>query len=80
VGTERRGCGEDSILFDHMGTACRDSKYHRHCQDGSRGVISNGYWPDGRVMGAPARSPFLPAERRLVWSLRSGPVVSGTVA
>ena len=48
MGTERRGRGEDSILFDHEGTVCRDSKYHRHCQGRWRGVISKGYWPDGR--------------------------------
>jgi integrase len=48
VGTKRRGRGEDTIIFDHEGSGCRDSRYHRHCSGRWRGVISKGYWPDGR--------------------------------
>jgi len=48
VGTKRRGRGEDTIIFDHEGSDCRDSRYHRHCSGRWRGVISKGYWPDGR--------------------------------
>jgi hypothetical protein len=51
VGTKRRGRGEDSIIFDHEGTPCRDSRYHRHCSGRWRGIISKGYWPDGRLAG-----------------------------
>jgi len=46
VGTKRRGRGEDTIIFDHERSDCRDGRYHRHCS-GRRGLISKGYWPDG---------------------------------
>ncbi len=48
MGTKRRGRGEDSIIFDHEGHPCRDSKYHRHCSGRWRGIISKGFGPDGR--------------------------------
>lgn len=48
MGATRRGRGEDTIIFDHEGGGCRDSRYHRHCSGRWRGVISKGYWPDGR--------------------------------
>jgi integrase len=50
MGTTRRGRGEDSIIFDHEGAACRDPerKYHRHCSGRWRGIISKGFGPDGR--------------------------------
>ncbi len=46
--TERRGRGEDSIIFDHEGAECRDSKYHRHCPGRWRGVVSLGIGADGK--------------------------------
>ena len=48
MGTKRRGRGEDSIIFDHEGAQCRDSKYHRHCSGRWRGIISKGFGPDGK--------------------------------
>jgi len=35
----RRGCGEDSIYFDHS-RECRDPETHRHCPGRWRGVVS----------------------------------------
>jgi len=46
--TKRRGRGEDSIIFDHEGAECRDSKYHRHCPGRWRGVVSLGIGADGK--------------------------------
>src|SRR5260370_1906605 len=40
--------GRGSIIFDHEGAPCTDSRYHRHCRGGWRGVISKGLGPDGR--------------------------------
>jgi hypothetical protein len=43
----RRGCGEDSIYFDHSGE-CRDPETHRHCPGRWRGVVSLKPGPDGQ--------------------------------
>ncbi len=40
--------GRGSIIFDHEGAPCTDSRYHRHCQGRWRGVLSKGFGPDGR--------------------------------
>ena len=40
--------GRDSIICDHEGAPCTDSKYHRHCRGRWRGVLSKGFGPDGR--------------------------------
>ena len=40
--------GRGSIIFDHEGAPCSDSKYHRHCRGRWRGVLSKGFGPDGR--------------------------------
>ena len=40
--------GRGSIIFDHEGAPCADSKYHRHCRGRWRGVLSKGFGPDGR--------------------------------
>jgi hypothetical protein len=40
--------GRDSIICDHEGAPCSDSKYHRHCRGRWRGVLSKGFGPDGR--------------------------------
>jgi integrase len=40
--------GRGSIIFDHEGAPCTDSKYHRHCRGRWRGVLSRGFGPDGR--------------------------------
>ena len=33
---------QDTVLFDHEGAECRDSRYHRHCSGRWRGVIDLG--------------------------------------
>jgi hypothetical protein len=43
----RRGCGEDSIYFDHS-RECRDPETHRHCPGRWRGVVSLKPGPDGQ--------------------------------
>jgi integrase len=40
--------GRGSIIFDHEGAPCTDSRYHRHCRGRWRGVLSKGFGPDGR--------------------------------
>ena len=40
--------GRGSIIFDHEGAPCIDSRYHRHCRGRWRGVLSKGFGPDGR--------------------------------
>ena len=40
--------GRDSIIFDHEGAPCSDSKYHRDCRGRWCGVLSKGFGPDGR--------------------------------
>jgi len=40
--------GRGSIIFDHEGALCTDSRYHRHCRGRWRGVLSKGFGPDGR--------------------------------
>ena len=40
--------GRGSIIFDHEGAPCTDSRYHRHCGGRWRGVLSKGFGPDGR--------------------------------
>jgi integrase len=40
--------GRGSIIFDHEGAPCTDSKYHRHCRGRWRGVLSKGFGPDGK--------------------------------
>jgi Phage integrase, N-terminal SAM-like domain len=40
--------GRGSIIFDHEGAPCADSKYHRHCRGRWRGVFSKGFGADGR--------------------------------
>ena len=37
-----------SIIFDHEDAPCTDSKYRRHCPGRWRGVLSEGFGPDGR--------------------------------
>ena len=37
--------GRGSIIFDHEGAPCTDSKYHRHCRGRWRGVLSKGFGP-----------------------------------
>src|SRR5215471_3097164 len=45
----RKGCqSRGSIIFDHEGAPCTDSKYHGHCRGRWRGVLSKGFGPDGR--------------------------------
>jgi integrase len=39
---ERRGRGEDAVYYDHMGTPCRDEKFHRRCSGRWRGEINLG--------------------------------------
>ena len=39
--------GRGSIIFDHEGAPCADSRYHRHCRGRWRGVLSKGFDPDG---------------------------------
>jgi|SRR5215472_312743 len=39
---ERRGRGEDAVYYDHMGTPCRDARYHRTCKGRWRGEINLG--------------------------------------
>jgi len=39
---ERRGRGEDAVYYDHMGTPCKDARYHRTCKGRWRGEISLG--------------------------------------
>jgi len=45
---ERVPQGRGSIIFDHEGAPCTDSKYHGHCRGRWRGVLSKGFGPDGR--------------------------------
>ncbi len=45
---ERVPQGRGSIIFDHEGAPCTDSKYHRHCRGRWRGVLSKGFGPDGK--------------------------------
>jgi integrase len=40
--------GRGTIIFDHEGAPCTDSRYHRHCKGRWRGVLSRGFGPDGR--------------------------------
>jgi len=40
--------GRGSIIFDHEGAPCIDSRYHRQCRGRWRGVLSKGFGPDGR--------------------------------
>ena len=40
--------GRGSIIFDHEGAPCTESRYHRHCRGRWRGVLSKGFGPDGR--------------------------------
>src|SRR5260370_42582176 len=40
--------GRGSIIFDHEGAPCTDSRYHRHCRGRWHGVLSKGFGPDGR--------------------------------
>ena len=40
--------GRGSIIFDHEGAPCTDSKYHRHCRGRWRGVLSRGFGSDGK--------------------------------
>jgi len=40
--------GRGSIIFDHEGAPCTDSRYHRYCRGRWRGVLSKGFGPDGR--------------------------------
>ena len=40
--------GRGSVIFDHEGAPCTDSKYHRHCRGRWRGVLSKGFGPDGK--------------------------------
>jgi integrase len=40
--------GRGTIIFDHEGAPCTDSRYHRHCRGRWRGVLSRGFGPDGR--------------------------------
>jgi len=39
--------GRGSIIFDHEGAPCIDSRYHRPCGGRWRGVLSRGFGPDG---------------------------------
>ena len=39
---ERRGRSEDSVYCDHMGTVCRDARYHRSCSGRWRGEVNLG--------------------------------------
>jgi hypothetical protein len=47
---ERRGRGEDAVYYDHMGTVCKDSRYHRNCKGRWRGEISLGKNGAGKPM------------------------------
>jgi integrase len=40
--------GRGSIIFDHEGAPCIDSKFHRRCSGRWRGVLSRGFGPDGK--------------------------------
>src|SRR6476469_7617383 len=40
--------GRGSIIFDHEGAPCIDSRCHRYCRGRWRGVLSKGFGPDGR--------------------------------
>jgi hypothetical protein len=40
--------GRGSIIFDHEGAPCTDSRYHRYCRGRWRGVLSKGFGPDGK--------------------------------
>jgi hypothetical protein len=40
--------GRGSIIVDHEGAPCTDSRYHRYCRGRWRGVLGKGFGPDGR--------------------------------
>jgi hypothetical protein len=40
--------GRGTIIFDHEGALCIDSRFHRRCSGRWRGVISRGFGPDGK--------------------------------
>jgi hypothetical protein len=40
--------GRGSIIFDHEGALCTDSRYHRYCRGRWPGVLSKGFGPDGK--------------------------------
>lgn len=47
-GVGRGPQGRGSIIFDHEGAPCTDSRYHRYCRGRWRGVLSKGFGPDGK--------------------------------
>jgi integrase len=48
LGVGKGAQGRGTIIFDHEGAPCTDSRYHRHCKGRWRGVLSRGFGPDGR--------------------------------
>jgi integrase len=48
MGVGKGAQGRGTIIFDHEGAPCTDSRYHRHCKGRWRGVLSRGFSPDGR--------------------------------
>ena len=46
-GYGRASQGPGSIIVDHEGAPCTDSRYHRYCRGRWRGVLSRGFGPDG---------------------------------
>ena len=48
LGMGRGPQGRGSVIFDHEGAPCTDSRYHRHCRGRWRGVLSKGFGPDGK--------------------------------
>jgi site-specific recombinase XerD len=47
-GVAKGAQGRGTIIFDHEGAPCTDSRFHRHCKGRWRGVLSQGFGPDGR--------------------------------
>lgn len=45
---ERCGRGEDAVYYDHMGTPCRDTRYHRRCSGRWRAEVNLGKDSSGK--------------------------------